>query len=744
MTKKQNKKADRIKTLFDSLKNSHRDNWESINQEGYDFYLDNQLSAKEKEALQETGMPTFTINRVIPVVEMLNYYATASNPRWQAIGAEGDDAGVAAVFSDIADYIWNGSNGQALYSNVVNDAITKSVGYLLVTVDANADQGMGEIVIQQPEPFDIFVDPKSRDPLFRDAAHIMIRKVFSRTQLMQQYPQYANKIKKASGNYTDTDSLSLNATDSADIQYKDIKEAYNMDGGQDDLVELFELYEKIQEKFYNVFYRTVPTEEEMQQITQQVSVQIQEMQKEMSVRMQEMQQKLAQAVETGEMLPERMELEIERETKMNETQLQNAQQQLMAEAQKAASIVQNNVVNEKEYKVLQTDTNFVDMIVDVVEFYKPAIKQCCVAGDVFLYEEMLPIEHYPLVPFTYKWTGTPYPMSAVSPLVGKQREINKAHQLMIHNASLGSSLRWMYSEGSIDTDYWEKNATAPGALLPVNQGFEAPTQVQPAGLSSAFFQIVQAGKNDMEYLAGIYSTAQGDGTQANDTYRGMLALDEYGTRRVKQWLKSSIEPALKQLGEVVKQYSQSVYQTHKVFRIVQPNSLQQDKEVEINVPIFNDMGDAIGKWNDYGSAKFDVRIVAGSTLPVNRWAYLAELKELMKLGVVDDLAVLAETDIKDKTAIAKRKSLYQQLQQSVQQMQEQIKDKDGTIETLERQLVQAGIRDKIRTVETELRKGATKAQGRMTLTADKAEAEAKINKALNEQKQSRSKNGKTE
>ena len=130
MTKKQNKKADRLKTLFDSLKNSHRDNWESVNQEGYDFYLDNQLSATEKEALQETGMPTFTINRVIPVVEMLNYYATASNPRWQAIGAEGDDSGVAAVFSDIADYIWNGSNGQALYSNVVNDAITKSVGYL--------------------------------------------------------------------------------------------------------------------------------------------------------------------------------------------------------------------------------------------------------------------------------------------------------------------------------------------------------------------------------------------------------------------------------------------------------------------------------------------------------------------------------------------------------------------------------------------------------------------------------------
>ena len=164
MAKRTDKKAEKVKQLYDSLYNSFREKWETTNQQGYDFYLDNQLSAKEKEALEETGMPTFTINRVIPVVEMLNYYATASSPRWQAVGAEGSDSGIAAVFSDIADYIWNKSNGQALYSNVINDAITKSVGYLLVTVDPNADQGMGEVVIQQPEPFDIYVDPKSRDP----------------------------------------------------------------------------------------------------------------------------------------------------------------------------------------------------------------------------------------------------------------------------------------------------------------------------------------------------------------------------------------------------------------------------------------------------------------------------------------------------------------------------------------------------------------------------------------------------
>ena len=42
----------------------------------------------------------------------------------------------------------------------------------------------------------------------------------------------------------------------------------------------------------------------------------------------------------------------------------------------------------------------------------------------------------------------------------------------------------------------------------------------------------------MEYLAGIYSAMQGDTQATQDMpYRGMLAMDEYGTRRVKYWLK---------------------------------------------------------------------------------------------------------------------------------------------------------------------------------------------------------------
>lgn len=699
-------KANRIKSLFNSLNDDHRVDWETVNQEGYDFYLDNQLSKKEVEALEEQGMPTFTVNRIIPVVEMLNFYATANNPRWQAVAQEGSDSNVAAVFSDVADYIWAQSDCATLYSNVINDAVTKSVGYLMVDVDANADRGMGEVVIKNPNSFDLWIDPKSRDPLYRDASFMLVRKVLPKEQLIHMYPEYTAKIKKATGSFSEY-NYSPNEIVSADFQTNDINTAYNNKGGDSPLIDYIECFEKESRAFYNVFISIPPSPEELQSAQKTIEVQLEEMSKEMQIQLQEVQMQLQQAVDGGQMLPDRMALELEKKMKANEAQLAQASTKLMSEAQQSLTKTENKVISERAYKILLQDEQTVQFITNAVKFYKKVIKLTCTVGDQFIKERDLPSEHYPIIPFTYKWTGTPFPMSAVSPLVGKQKEINKAHQLMVHNASLGSSLRWMYEEGAIDTSYWEQYSASPGALLPVNSGYQAPQPVMPMQLSNAFANIVESGKGEMEYLAGIFGQAMGNPTGQSDTYRGMLALDEYGTRRVKQWMKSAIEPALVQLGKVVKDYSQAVYKAHKVFRLVQPNNMSDNgKQVELNIPMYNDMGEAIGKFMDYSVAKFDVRIIGGSTLPLNRWAYLSELKELLKLGVVDDIAVLAETDVKQKDKIAERKSLYAQMQQKISSLEKQVKDQAGIRQTLERQLIQSGVKAKVMQVENEVRKNA--------------------------------------
>ena len=707
MAKSKKKKAEIIEQLFNNTNGSMRQKWQQINQKGHDFYLDNQLTQEEATDLREQGMPDFTINRIIPVVEVLTFFATANNPAWKAVGREGSDTTVAGLFSDMASYIWNGSNGPTIYAQVISDAITKSMGVLQVIINPDADKGMGEVEVKPVDAFDVFVDPKSRDPLFRDAAYIFIRKILSKTHLYQMFPEFITKIKKASGKHTNIiDYSSKRTSDNADIQPQDIVDAWTIEGENDEIVELYELYKKQKIAFMNVFYKVPPSPEEMQQMQQQAEMQIQKMQEEMSVAILEKQKQIQEAVQAGEIIPERAELELKKAQEEMQMALQNKQQEIMLSIQEQAQRTAQKVISEKEFKVLLESKDFKESLIDAIKFYETRITLTCVAGDQILYEDIvLPGEEYPLVPFTYKWTGTPYPMSSISPLIGKQQEINKAHQLMIHNASLASSLRWIYEEGSIDEDYWTKYGAAPGALLKMNPGFEKPTPVMPQPLSNAFGNVVQMGKMDMEHLSGIYSQMQGDISASKDMpYRGLLANDEYGTRRVKQWMQNSIEPALKQLGTIIMNYSQVVYTAQKVFRIVEPNNIVDSKEVQINVPIYNDYGEMVGKFNDYATAKFDIQIVAGSTLPVNRWAYLEELKGLMQMGIIDDIAVLAEADIKNKEKIAARKSLYAQLQGQLGQLQEAMKDKEGTIETLERQLVQAGIKNKVMQASVEINK----------------------------------------
>jgi hypothetical protein len=165
--------------------------------------------------------------------------------------------------------------------------------------------------------------------------------------------------------------------------------------------------------------------------------------------------------------------------------------------------------------------------------------------------------------------------------------------------------------------------------------------------------------------------------------------------------------------------AQNHYTIEKVFRIVQPEAGQspqeQEKQVKINVKIFNDYGDVIGKYKDYASARFDVRVVAGATMPVNRWALLEEYFKWFQAGLIDDIAMIAETDIRNKKNIVERKSQLAQMQGQVSSMQEALKDKDGTIETLERQLVQAGIKMKVGEATNQVRKTVLETESQQKL-----------------------------
>ena len=94
--------------------------------------------------------------------------------------------------------------------------------------------------------------------------------------------------------------------------------------------------------------------------------------------------------------------------------------------------------------------------------------------------------------------------------------------------------------------------------------------------------------------------------------------------------------------------------------------------------------------------------------------------------MVYDIAVLAETDLRNKESIAKRKSMYAQMQGQLGQQEETIKDQAGTIETLERQLVQAGIKGKVLQGAVELEKNKQDVRGSRDAALTETKAEQKL------------------
>ena len=140
----------------------------------------------------------------------------------------------------------------------------------------------------------------------------------------------------------------------------------------------------------------------------------------------------------------------------------------------------------------------------------------------------------------------------------------------------------------------------------------------------------------------------------------------------------------------------------------------------------------IGRWNDYESSRFDVRIVAGSTQPINRWALQDEYFKWFEGGLIDDIAMVEVTDIRNKKQLLKRKSLYTEMQNQLAQMEDQMKELQGENETLERQIVQAGIKLKINESDVKAQKQylETEAEQKLTRQVMKIAAQESKKKAV--------------
>lgn len=693
-SKKEDTRVSEIMSLMTLANNSERQTWEYYVEKCSAFYNDMQLTADEIKSLEDANMPTFTINRITPAVEVMLFFLTAGKPRWKTVGRDmsGFDSDLGVLHTALSDYCWDISNGNQKYAKIMRDAIVKGKGVIHIHVDSNADRGNGEVLFDDIEPEELFVDPESTDIFSRDAKYMIVGKNFGKDFLKQQLPQYADKIENASGNLIGMTSLAYWQSYSSQLR----KTRVSLTGSTDEEIGYYECYSKIQIPYVTFLQKIPPTDKELSEMQRQASAALSDMEREIEVKLLEVENSLNKQVEAGEILEERAILEYDKAKKSLQSQLAEMQNRVNAEIDGEIMKTVERTVPEKEYELLIEEPVIAATIVgnSEIRFYEQNILVECIAGDKLLYSTVLPYSNYPIIPIPFIHIGNPLPISAVRYVIGKQEELNKAHQIMVHHANLMSNPGLIARAGTIiNKDEAQDQLTMPGGIVEY-EGETPPKERIPQPINSAFYSIVESSKTDIEYSLGISSYMMGMERVTNEPFRSTLAMDEFGTRRLKAYLQSVVEPWLRHIGVVFKEIAQKTYTAHKVFRIVSSEAGNEENpmiEYEINKPIFDNVGNIVGKYFDYQSAQFDVVEVAGSVWPTSKEAREQKMFEYFTKGAIDRVAWLRSIEIEDKDGILQRTDERKQLEQTVNQLQEQIKSLRGDNDTLRRQVIQSKI-----------------------------------------------------
>ena len=662
-----------------------RETWAKQAKEDREFRLGRQWTKAQADALEARGQAPIVINRIHPAVETAKAMLTANRPSFRCSPREDSDKKVANVLSALLAYSYDISDGRNVVREAVDDYYVAGLGYIMAYQDPSADDGKGEVKITDIDPMDVFVDPNARHRFFDDAENIIVSRQFTKEQAKKLYPMYAAKIKNAGGSYHD-DRPVTQRKDSGEVQFPE-------DVGmvpESDYIRGYERYYKMEMEKYRTFERWSKKEElldEEEYLSNYIVRPAWVIEGQI----------LTDSISAAQMV----QMTKERATKQHQQKVQ----QMLNEGYDPETIPPPQAMEPNVEEI-----TYGDLIErGEIEVVQVTVRRCCqvvVMGDKLLYERVLPCEDYPIVPIVNIHTRTPYPTSDIRMVRGVQEYINKTRSLIIAHATTSTNTKILVPEGSVDMSEFEQKWAQPGVAIPYDPTDGPPVPVQPSPLPNELYNNEQTAKSDIDHALGLYEMMMGNSQAAPQTYKATISLDEFGQRKIKSKL-ADIESALTRVGKVAISLMQQLYTSEKIFRVIQPNNSMS--EYIVNKRLVDDKANEIKVINDLTIGKYDVIVVAGSTLPSNRYAELEFYMDAYAKGLVDRQEVLKKTEVFDMEGVMQRMDAIAQLQQQLQQAGDQIKKLKGDLQTRDRESVNLRKKVEVEKFKTGLDKTQNKA-----------------------------------
>lgn len=686
--------VEKSNNLLEDYKSAERQNWITQAMEDEEFRSGAQWTQKQIDVLKGMRMSPVAVNVLKPTVSQAVAMLTSNSPRFQSTAFEDSDVKLGRLMADLMQNVWYQSTGDQELKLSIDDYYVKGLGVLQAYVDSMADFGNGEVFIRSVNPFHVYVDPNSSDIYWRDAAHILIAEILSRERLLFLFPDDKEKVLKAKrwypGDEEEPTSGTRERTEGQELTQTHLEASIlhlAIDRYTKDRVPFHHIYDQFSDDEFilnddgyaewrnKVGYKIYSTSRDRPLvITSDFDIRA-------YTRIFETTGGVFHLNQEGNIVPGEENLQGIPGT----TQIMEAA--TLGSMVDDGTLISNNVLISRIYRVFSV-------------------------GDQELFSGYIETEHYPIVPIQNHFSRNPYPMSDVRFVRGLQQYLNKTHSLIMAHASNSTNVKVFVDQASTNIKEMEKKfAQAGAAIIPIDfeGGAASPVIAAPIPLPNELYRNMAETKSEIEHILGIYSFAGGDAAAAPSTFKGTIAIDEFGQRRIKS-KRDDIEGSMNQLGKVVIDLIQDTYTEHKTIRLLQPNNAT--KVIELNKPLYDEIsGELIGKLNDPAVGKHDLIVVSGSTLPSNRWAIAEYYLDLMQAGVIDRIEVLKKTDVADAEEVNARMNEVHLLSQALQAAQDRIGELEGDMQTADREL---------RTADRQVEREKFKGQLRGEMEATKA------------------------
>ena len=190
-----NEKLNKFRDWFKSAVDKSGD-WRKEATEDYDFVAGKQWKDEDKASLDKRGKPAITINKIKPLINVLSGYQRLNRYDIDFLPRTNDDMQLCNVRKGMTKYIMDRCDYEYHESQVFLDGSICGIGWFGVKYDFDHELADGEAKIIRINPFDMYVDPESRQDDFSDAKYIIRARWADKDELKLVYPKYSDEIEK--------------------------------------------------------------------------------------------------------------------------------------------------------------------------------------------------------------------------------------------------------------------------------------------------------------------------------------------------------------------------------------------------------------------------------------------------------------------------------------------------------------------------------------------------------------------